>query len=153
MLFCHHSFIFAIQTFIEIYLLFLISTLKTYFYNSWSTGCHIYAVQILWMLKVWPNSGMFQFPIGREIWPPRTLSLWTGTPRPRCRPGTRAWNEGYPKVPEDFTITKKASTRTLKVPTSSLILRHYAKWTLTLVGAFFVSVKLRTIFYSLRFKL
>ena len=29
MLFCHHSFIFAIQTFIEIYLLFLFSTLKT----------------------------------------------------------------------------------------------------------------------------
>ena len=22
----------------------------------------------------------------------------------------RAWNEGYPKVPEDFTITEKAPT-------------------------------------------
>ena len=34
----------------------------------------------------------------------------------------RAWNEGYPKVPEDFAITEKAPTRTcswLKAPTSA----------------------------------
>ena len=36
----------------------------------------------------------------------------------------RASNEGYPKVPEDFTITEKASTRAfaqLKVPNFTFI--------------------------------
>ena len=36
---------------------------------------------------------------------------------------TRASNEGYPKVPEDFTITEKAPTTAfswLKVPTSAI---------------------------------
>ena len=50
----------------------------------------------------------------------------------------RAWNEGYPKIPEDFTITEKAPTRAfswLKAPTSAFtfktLLRHYAKRMLT----------------------
>ena len=70
----------------------------------------------------------------------------TATPSPdlrktdvaRTRTGTRAWNEGYPKVREDFTITESAPTRTfswLKAPTSTFtsktLLRHYAKQTLT----------------------
>ena len=49
-----------------------------------------------------------------------------------------ACNEGYPKVPEDFTITEKASTRAfswLKAGTIAFtlktLLRHYAKQTLT----------------------
>ena len=49
-----------------------------------------------------------------------------------------AWNEGYPNVPEDFTITEKAPTRAfswLKAPTSAFtfktLLRHYAKRALT----------------------
>ena len=49
-----------------------------------------------------------------------------------------AWNEGYPNVPEDFTITVKAPTRPfswLKAPTSAFtfktLLRHYAKRALT----------------------
>ena len=50
--------------------------------------------------------------------------------------GVGASNEGYPKNPEDFTITEKAPTRAfswLKVATSVftfktlLRLRHYAK--------------------------
>ena len=47
---------------------------------------------------------------------------------------TRASNEGYPKVPEDFTITEKAPTRALsglKPPTSAFtfktLLKYYAK--------------------------
>ena len=53
---------------------------------------------------------------------------------------TSAWNEGYPNVPEDFTITvtEKAPTRAfswLKAATSAFtfktLLRHYAKQTLT----------------------
>ena len=50
----------------------------------------------------------------------------------------RASNEGYPKVPEDFTITEKAATRAfswLKAPTSDFtfktLLRYYAKRALT----------------------
>ena len=46
--------------------------------------------------------------------------------------------EGYPNVPEDFTITEKALARAfswLKAPTSALtfktLLRHYAKQALT----------------------
>ena len=49
-----------------------------------------------------------------------------------------AWNEGYPNVPEDFTITEKAPTRAfswLKAATTAFtfktLLRHYAKWALT----------------------
>ena len=45
---------------------------------------------------------------------------------------TRAWNDDYPKVPEDFTITDMAPTRAfswLKVPTIAVtfktLLRHY----------------------------
>ena len=43
---------------------------------------------------------------------------------------TRASNKGYPKIPDDFTITEKAPTRAfswLKVPTSAFTshLRHY----------------------------
>merc|ERR1712079_564457 len=48
------------------------------------------------------------------------------------------FNEGYPNVPEDFTITEKAPTRAfswLKAPTSAFtfktLLRHYAKRALT----------------------
>ena len=44
-----------------------------------------------------------------------------------------AWNEGYPNVPEEFTITEKAPTRAfswLKAPTTAFtfktLLRHYA---------------------------
>ena len=51
---------------------------------------------------------------------------------------TSAWNEVYPNVPEDFTITEKAPTRAfswLKAPTSAFtfktLLRHYAKQVLT----------------------
>ena len=47
---------------------------------------------------------------------------------------TSAWNEGYPNVPEDFTITGKASTRAfswLKAPTSAFtfknLFKHYAE--------------------------
>ena len=36
----------------------------------------------------------------------------------------RAWNEGYAKVPKDFTITEKVPTCTFKFKT---LLRHYAK--------------------------
>ena len=50
---------------------------------------------------------------------------------------TRASNEGYPMVPEDFTITEKAPPRAfalLKAPTSAFtfktLLRHYANWAL-----------------------
>ena len=46
--------------------------------------------------------------------------------------------EGYPHVPEDFTITEKAPTRAfswLKAATTAFtfktLLRHYAKWALT----------------------
>ena len=58
--------------------------------------------------------------------------------RPRDRLPGQHWNECYPKVRKDFTITEKASTRAfswLKVPTSAItlktLLRHYAKQTLT----------------------
>ena len=51
---------------------------------------------------------------------------------------TGAWNEGYPNVPEDFTITEKAPTRAfswLKAPTSAFtfktLLTHYAERALT----------------------
>ena len=51
---------------------------------------------------------------------------------------TSAWNEGYPNVPEEFTITEKAPTRAfswLKAPTTAFtfktLLRHYAKRALT----------------------
>ena len=51
---------------------------------------------------------------------------------------TSASNEGYPKVPEDFTIKEKAPTRAfswLKAATSAFtfktLLRHYAKRMLT----------------------
>ena len=50
----------------------------------------------------------------------------------------RASNEGYPKVPEDYTIMEKAPTRAiswLKVATTAFtfntLLRHYAKRALT----------------------
>ena len=82
----------------------------------------------------------------------------------------RAWNEGYPEVPEDFTITEKAPIRAfswLKAPMSAFtlktLLRHYAKRTLTpltwnwdidvLVGAFSVIVNLREPSFNLHFKL
>ena len=46
----------------------------------------------------------------------------------------RAWNEGYPKVREDFAITEKAPTKAfswLKAPTRAFtcktLWRHYAK--------------------------
>ena len=70
-------------------------------------------------------------------WPTRA-----GAPAPRG-PGelwlvSTAWNEGYPNVPEEFTITEKAPTRAfswLKAPTSAFtfktLLRHYAKRALT----------------------
>ena len=41
----------------------------------------------------------------------------------QCALCTRASNEGHPKVPKDFTITKKAPTRSLswlKVPTNTI---------------------------------
>ena len=51
---------------------------------------------------------------------------------------TRASNDCYPKVRDDFIITKKAPTRAfswLKEPTSAFtfktLSRHYAKWALT----------------------
>ena len=57
-----------------------------------------------------------------------------------------AGNEGYPNVPEDFTIMEKAPTRAfswLKAPTSAFtfktLLRHYAKQALT---PWFLNVKL-----------
>ena len=50
----------------------------------------------------------------------------------------RAWNEGYPKVREDFTITEKAPTRAFfwfEAPTGAFtfktLLRHYAEQLLT----------------------
>ena len=54
--------------------------------------------------------------------------------------GWRAWNEGYAKVPDDFTITLKAPTST-----TSTHLRHYL-----LLGHFSVITNLRV---DLRFKL
>ena len=43
-----------------------------------------------------------------------------------------AWNEGYPNVPEDFTITEKAPTRAATTAFTFMTLsRHYAKRTLT----------------------
>ena len=84
---------------------------------------------------------------------PCSASAWTGAGRWPSSPGRRtmrwethylvpiftsAWNEGYPNVPEEFTITEKAPTRAfswLKAPTSAFtfktLLRHYAKWMLT----------------------
>ena len=65
-----------------------------------------------------------------------TTGTWrsAGQRLQRRRQITRASNEGYPKVPEDVTITEMASTRAfswLKVPTSAFtfktLLRHYAK--------------------------
>ena len=40
----------------------------------------------------------------------------------------RAWNEGYLKIVEDFTITEKAPTSAFTFKT---LLRHYAKQALT----------------------
>ena len=51
-------------------------------------------------------------------------------PRLNLSAGTRASNEGYPKVCEDFTITEKAPTRAfswLKMLLALSHLRHYAK--------------------------
>ena len=62
--------------------------------------------------------------------------LWSGVTATDLY--TTAWNEGYPNVPKDFTITEKASTRAfswLKVATTAFtfktLLRHYAKRALT----------------------
>ena len=51
---------------------------------------------------------------------------------------SRASNEGYPNVPEDFTTTEKTPSRAfswLKAPTSAFtfkkLLKHYAKQALT----------------------
>ena len=63
----------------------------------------------------------------------------TATARPLAHTAaTSAWNEGYPNVPEDFTITVKAPTRAfswLKAATTAFtlktLLRHYAEWALT----------------------
>ena len=45
-------------------------------------------------------------------------------------PATRASNEGYPKVPEDFTITEKTLTGTfswLKAPTNNFTFKTLVK--------------------------
>ena len=62
-----------------------------------------------------------------------SLTSSTNVTEPVCI-CTRAWNEGYPKVPEDFTITKKAPTRNLK----ALVGAFNQK---VIVGAFSVIVK------------
>ena len=68
-------------------------------------------------------------------------------PRLNLSAGTRASNEGYPKVCEDFTITEKAHTRVffrLKVPTRAFTFKTLCSMdvnSVIIVGAFFVVVK------------
>ena len=60
------------------------------------------------------------FPIDRRYIPSIKELQWSPWPWP-CTAAS-AWNEGYPNVPEDFTITEKAPTRAfswLKAPTSA----------------------------------
>ena len=63
-----------------------------------------------------------------------SLTSSTNVTEPVCI-CTRAWNEGYPKVPEDFTITEKANTRNLKALVGAFNQKK------ALVGAFSLIVK------------
>ena len=84
------------------------------------------------LLIFWGRS----FFVAGSVLQPGAVGGWgQGSCLINWRAQTRASNEGYPKVPEDFTITEKAPTRALSwlnAPTSAFtfktLLRHYAKW-------------------------